>query len=298
MNLKAILLLFTLHFIAVQYSRTQSWVNTENRWHVQINCIGNFNSFEVHAFFLQDTMSYNGKIYLQMLETLDSTFKTATPTGNWYREENGKVYILNPQENQPERLIYDFNLTTGDTLRINRGAGEEVLIKVVMVDSVALENGRKHKRLIIQDASSFSDKTAQWIEGVGSDLAPLDTRNMFLSDCQDNMNCFYQQDELSYRWYTQSCSLLGQPVSVGKVKKLKGVKFYPTPTRDLVTVELDKDGQYLCRIFSPSGRKMFEQRLEVGKNLVSLKNFPAGIYLLQLQNFSTLQSTTVKVVKQ
>jgi hypothetical protein len=93
MNLKAILLLFTLHFIAVQYSRTQSWVNTENRWHVQINCIGNFNSFEVHAFFLQDTMSYNGKIYLQMLETLDSTFKTATPTGKWYREENGKVYI-------------------------------------------------------------------------------------------------------------------------------------------------------------------------------------------------------------
>jgi hypothetical protein len=69
-------------------------------------------------------------------------------------------------------------------------------------------------------------------------------------------------------------------------------------TRDLVTVELDKDGQYLCRIFSPSGRKIFEQRLEVGKNLVSLKNFPAGIYLLQLHNFSTLQSTTVKVVKQ
>ena len=142
MKAKLVFTLFLLIIYFIQYTNAQSFVNSTNRWHVLVSCTGSepFGGSEVLAYFFKDSTLINERIYLQMYKTLDTTFQTAIPTGFFYREENSKVYLF--REGFSERLIYDFNLRSGDTL----AASDELQIKVLSVDSITLNNGERRKR--------------------------------------------------------------------------------------------------------------------------------------------------------
>lgn len=304
MKVRLIFTLIMFVTITAKPMKAQSWTDTNNRWHIQVNCISNFNDSEVRAYFLKDSLLQNGKVYRQMYETLDTTFQTATPTGNYYREENGRVYTL--KQGVTDRLIYDFNLRTDDTLTIDGGAFK-LQIKVLSTDSVALENGSKRKRLIIQDNTPFSRKTTTWIEGIGSDQAPLDTWNMFVSDCQSNLRCFYQQNELTYQArfnnFPLGCDLYsGDPVSVDDLPALSEMRISPNPfatelylnTELLGTSELN--GDYTITVFDNQGRQMYQNNVSwINEIRIHTSNWSSGLYFLLIRSSNGMLSR--KLVK-
>lgn len=290
--MKLHLLMPVLCLCITQFSNAQSWVNSDNRWHIQINCIGTFNGFEVHAFFFRDTLLLNGKVYRQMYETLDSTFENAEPTGYWYREEMGEVYIFEPSTTNPERLIYDFNLEIGDTLTI-KDEFSGVPIEVVSVDSITLMDGSKRKRLTIENKTPFpiGNKTATWIEGIGSDIATLDTKNMFISDCQEGLNCFYIKNEWVYQRLFQSCKLTRGNVSTRNIQELKNLKVFPNPFTTELYLEatlLDdfkvKD-DYTVAIFDAQGKQLYHNQVTwVNKLRINTSTWHRGLYFLVIRS--------------
>lgn len=287
------LLAFFIFIINCWPTNAQSWVNPANRWHIQNLCTGSepFGGGEVLAYFLKDTLRQNGEVYLQMHKTLDTTFQTSIPTGNYYREKDNKVYLLQP--GSPERLIYDFNLTAGDTLTIDAGFFK-LPIKVIAIDSVILEDGSKRKRLTIQDNRPFEDRTAFWVEGIGSDLAPLDTWSMFISDCGSNLHCFYQQNELLYMAYPNdpySCVLRGETVSIKEITELKNIKIFPNPfSNDLyMDAELIKgfplNHDYTIIISDAQGRRLYQNKGNQINNFhINTTHWRSGFYFLIIQS--------------
>lgn len=296
-SLPLMLIFFTFH-----YSNAQSWVNTDNRWHIQLNCTGGgFGRSQVYGFFFRDSLTFNGKMYRQLYETLDSTFQDADSTGYWYREENDKVYIYEPQYSTPERLIYNFNLKVDDTLTIENGFSREQ-IKVVFVDSVTLMDGSKRKRLTITSNAPFTRDTAIWIEGIGSEVAPLDTKSMFISDCQESLNCFYLQNRWVYQRAFQSCTLYGDPVSVHDIPELADMKVFPNPFTtefylDAALLEGFKPpADYSIAVFDLQGKQMYHTEVAWVNDLrINTDTWRSGLYLLVIRSASGVLSR--KLVK-
>ncbi len=291
MKAKLVFTLFLLIIYFIQYTNAQSFVNSTNRWHVLVSCTGSepFGGSEVLAYFFKDSTLINERIYLQMYKTLDTTFQTAIPTGFFYREENSKVYLF--REGFSERLIYDFNLRSGDTL----AASDELQIKVLSVDSITLNNGERRKRLSIQDNSSYTDKTTTWIAGIGSEVAPLDTRAMFVSDCGSSLNCFYQENELLYQTSffgrPNDCTLYGEPVSVNEIPELADMQVFPNPftTELFLDAVLQKDfplkADYSVSVYDVQGKQMYHEKARWINNLrIETTTWRSGLYALVIRS--------------
>jgi len=69
---------------------------------------------------IKDTLMLNGKTYTQINGAL---------VNGYFRKENSKVYLYNLSSND-ESLLYDFSLTTGDTLSINIDGSDTVVTTV------------------------------------------------------------------------------------------------------------------------------------------------------------------------
>ena len=97
-----------------------------------------------------------------------------------------------------EVVLYDFSLGVGDSLLVQYYAGDSYYDKIIEVDSVLLQDGKKHKRLI---ASSY---TGSSIEGLGfAERSPL---FMFVQipTCENCVIrytniCCHVNDQLFYR---------------------------------------------------------------------------------------------------
>ena len=298
--IRYITLVFVLLQVNIHCSNAQLWANPENRWHVDINCLGPqpFGGSEVRAYFLKDTLRQNGEVYLQMHETLDTTFQTSTPTGTYYREEDNKVYSLEP--GRPERLIYDFNLTAGDTLTVAAGF-IDLPIKVVSMDSVILRDGTKRKRLAIQQNSPFARDTAFWVEGIGSSLTPFHTWNMFISDCGSSLSCFYQKDSLLYKFDENSiCNLgrpIGDPVNVQEISALASIKVFPNPFSDDLYVDVELmtgfllNHNYTLIISDAQGRQLYQHKLNQINNFrINTTHWQRGVYFVAIWSGNRISS--------
>jgi len=73
---------------------------------------------------------------------------------------------------------------------------------------------------------------------------------------------------------------------------------YPNPARDFVNIQLAQfpSEPVTVKIFNNSGKLLLSQRIGNNREKISLKSFPVGIYLLQLENGT--HKELVKVVKQ
>mgnify|MGYP000257924664 CR=1 FL=1 len=308
MKAKLFFNLFLLITIIAQHINAQSFVNRANRWHIQNTCTGSepFGGSEVFAYFLKDSILINGRVYLKMYKTLDTTLQTATLIGFFYREEDSKVYLF--RQGFSERLIYDFNLRIGDTLTIG-DESFDIQIKVVSTDSVTLNDGSKRKRLVIKNNRSTPEdnRTVTWIEGIGSEVAPLDTRVMFVSDCGSNLHCFYQENELLYQardffGFPLSCTLYGDPVSVDDLPELNGLKVFPNPfaTELFLDAALLGDFQlktdYAVTVFDNQGRQMYQSKVSWVDNIrINTSHWSSGLYFLVIRSANGMLSR--KLVK-
>lgn len=93
-----------------------------------------------------------------------------------------------------------------------------------------------------------------------------------------------------------------KPVSIvitgiQKNKSLEGVKLFPNPTKDFVTLSLaneNKDTRLL--LINSLGKVVLVQEASDATNTIDLRNYPTGLYLLKVQNGS--ESRVFKLIKE
>ena len=169
------LFLFTLVAllaVGLQAQTYHPFVERGKRWCVHGFSMGSDHTVTDYYFSPEkNPLERNGHSYEQLCaRTQDGNDK---PLG-WFREENQRVYMYNEEEDK-EVLTYDFSLKVGDRFEPEYGDFEHcevTKIDYLMVygDSLKVINFRG-----IDKTSSLSVLAkGRWIEGIGSEMNPLD----------------------------------------------------------------------------------------------------------------------------
>jgi len=77
-----------------------------------------------------------------------------------------------------------------------------------------------------------------------------------------------------------------------------GIKLFPNPAKDAVTIELEKATDYRLLLFDLKGKVMVEKILNTKSSVISLADFPSGNYLLELKNLSAGTIVAGKLTKE
>jgi hypothetical protein len=80
--------------------------------------------------------------------------------------------------------------------------------------------------------------------------------------------------------YSNSLTIRANAAGMGNIAALPGVKVYPNPANDYVTIE-GADGATAV-IYNGLGQRITELSLESRKQVIDMRALPANMYILQL----------------
>ncbi len=303
------MLLFSMSF---SYLSAQKWVNLDNRWIITACCTGGGfgqGSFYQAAFF-KDSVFINDHYYFQLYTSIDSLFKIVKPTNAYYREKNGIVYYLDKYGN-PEEVMYNFNMTKGDSMINNTGSNIiKDVFKVLSVDTIELLNGEKRRRWSIQNKRIFttglvdtSKRAMHWVEGIGSvEVATFYPKYMFFFDIFEVFICYSFKEQCAYCAYKGDCpNILGPrlgPDRTQDITSLTSFQLLQNTGDGNIRFNLDAPGHYRCQVFDVIGRPLQSPLVSQGVNNVSLTDSPKGIYILHIYDLENQQQMGLKVLRQ
>jgi hypothetical protein len=200
----------------------------------------------------------------------------------YFREENKKVFCrLSPD--QPEFLMYNFDLEIGDSVSLPGNA----VGFVEEADSILIGT-EYHKRYSIQ---CYELHTGHFIEGVGSDQG-LMYFNIPQFDIWGNLYCFSLNDTI-YKTDGTGDTYPGdcwQYIGISETSA-ELMEIYPNPVRDFIHLKYDKD----CRIelIDLTGRQCRQST----SNSIYVKDLKQGIYFLKVYSLKGRLLNQFKIVK-
>lgn len=279
---------------------SQKMISTDNRW--RFYQPGDFSGYGrgYYAIFFKDSVEIDGKFYLQAYAPTDSTFQKVTATSRFYREEKGKVYQFH-ESLQMEELLYDFNLSPGDSITYGYPNFFSVTVKVLAVDSVKLLDNTKRKRLTIYNPKYPLNKYTYryWIEGIGGEFQTFSPGLMYISDGGSSLSCFFHKEEYLYGDYEGKCPGKLGPIVIDdtkEIKPLQGVKLLQNLGDGNISFRLENPGRYQCKVYNSLGSLLQTQIARQGDNFISATNLPKGIYVLQIYDLENQRQKTFKLL--
>ncbi|MBR9922421.1 MAG: T9SS type A sorting domain-containing protein [Bacteroidetes bacterium] len=291
-----LLLLLTTALLLSLPSTAQTFVNETNRWH-NANCCFNFSSgmitCQTKAYKFDGEIEIDGKLYRELLENEITDTTVFTGTGDFYREQDNKVY-LRPLNSPDEYLIYDFTLEDGDTILLEYGFSM-LELEVLELDSIYLNSGEARKRWTLKRTNNTSGSEATIIEGIGSTYSPLSPINMFSLDCWNEHRCYYVNDILEFYADAGDCTLF--TVNTASIQNRNPPTVFPNPVSSSIHIELpDHTTNLQVELRDLQGRIVLQRQRLNQDNTLNLEQLPKGVYFLILfENSKNID--TVKVVK-
>ncbi len=192
--LTTILLVFALGGIAQTYYPLIQEANTRQKWNVvYIASNENYpNDYFTEIQSIRDNINLDGVDY--KLVWTESVYDSKRIAGA-VREEDKRVYFRKKieQNYQDEVLLYDFNLTVGDTVTVN-WMGQQLM---VLEESEVEINGTMRRQLGL---ASYSDEAKEvgeyWIEGVGSTYGFLNSGYEGWTGAFVHLLCYHKNGNL------------------------------------------------------------------------------------------------------
>ena len=191
-----------------------------------------------------------------------------------------KVYLF---YGSSDTLLYDFNLSVGDTLPISfNNPGNNNI--VTSIDSVFIGNNYRKKFHIGSYASI--------IEGIGCDEGLLDYIGGWF-EAGSALHCFHQdnlsyiiRDTIGFGYVTDStydCNLdIGIPIITNK----ESITIYPNPATTTLTLHLQlsiPNSQFI--VSDITGREIFHQAINNSiQTTIDVSDWSNGVYIYQLTN--------------
>ena len=242
----------------------------------------------------------NNRLYTKLcLETGDTLHPVITGIGG-IREADKKIYyrgrtITGWNSDIEELKLYDFNKTTGDTIRHDT-QGTNVS-KIISIDSVLIGNTYR-KRYAVSNVHS-SIPTDYIIEGIGSvmnsllgQVSPIPTCGSFYW----RHICFRQNGvQLYLNPEMQECFPARLLASVKTQKSESGLWVHPNPFIDKLTIRIPENSQKLnYRLVDIFGKVCAAGSLYTSETTIDTR-LKAGLYLLQITGSNANIISSVKV---
>ena len=291
------LIFITLVLLSHLSLNAQSFVNSSNRWFIDDCC---FDPYEpsnedciTHCYQFGDSIMIDGLEYRPLLTTSTGSI---FPFGKYYRESEGKVY-MKYHWNGEEYLIYDFNVYEGEKIELSVNSFDRTYI-VMAIDSLELLSGEKRKRLEIREDFP-NGRTTFWIEGIGSELAPMNPAYSFTFDCWIDLNCFSQDsvEQLHLKQcYVSNCDL---STSTSAALTLPAIQLYPNPVKDHLIIDYQGNGGIQgIGLFDLYGNSFpIDNRNLWGRQEINTSHLARGIYFINIRfrNGETQLSKFIKI---
>ena len=259
--------------------------------------MGAYDDYDYHQFISGDTL-INGKMYHKIYKSgnagsgcmsgpsCNSYAKTSyyqNKLTGYFREDASK-HIYAP--GQPtEELLYDFNITVGDTIKNSSGTpldcfkSPQYYLKVASIDSVLI-GGVFHKRFNIDriDAGSSTFYTSI-IEGVGATTGLFSLRTSYCNLYYSQLLCFMQNNITVYP-DGQSCNL-AVVSGINELSFQKSVIVYPNPGKGEFTFKgLDKENK--IELYDNTGRLTYQTICTDVIQTITLNDKAIGIYFYRI----------------
>lgn len=201
---------------------------------------------------------------------------------------NKKVYAY---VNGNDSLIYNFDLTIGDSLfsTIGNGWGPDITI-----DTIYNDNYYGVTRKVFATKDTFGNIQRKLIEGLGSEYG-------FIAYSYDSgfesgtfTNCIKHNGVTLYGDSTVTCDL---PLAITNIQQDIKVKVYPNPACDNIIIEFDKNITSNCRIELKTvyGTTVIKKERKFSNEIIDIENLPSGIYILAIANSDKVY--TQRIVK-
>ena len=214
----------------------------------------------------------------------------------WFlREQGGRFYKITPT-NHDERLLFDFNLSIGDTAYINENYNGAWVVQDVAFMPIG---GSMHKAFHL--AKSNEPEGFFLIEGVGSSRGffsgatppccngePL---HESVLNCYSNSEGLFVVEELPGYCEAELVSAAGRQAQYG-------IRVFPNLIREekVLTVDgLPAAGKPIYRLASLGGKGVRSGSIE--GNRIDVSGLPAGVYYLSIMDSQGNFLHTEKVVK-
>ena len=242
----------------------------------------------------------NGKTYIQVFELFhhnnDSSYNVDPSTSpaqyiGAVRDSNKQVFGFS-QHDSVERLLYDFNLSIGDS--VSYYSGWDFLqgpYKTYLhsVDSVLMNFPSPHYRKRYNYGSNII------IEGIGSlgGFSILRTTVAELVCVRDKNTDVYKAP-----FYADSCSCFTEMIlSQNEIIDFSTISIFPNPSQSNFMIDLSKIiGETNISVFDYSGRVIIDKEpVYNSKHKINISNEKAGVYFVRITIEG--QSTVKKLIK-
>jgi len=206
-----------------------------------------------------------------------------------FREDTSlrQVFFVNHNDSS-EQLLYDFNLSVGDTVKGflgNQGVQgcSSTDVTVISMDSVLVGNSyRKRWQL-----SYFF---IEIIEGIGSTRGLLDPVCEIIDGPEINLYCFSINDSVLYPSSTQVCDFISSIGANDRAAENR-ISISPNPFHTSARVEIKNSQSKInyaeIRIYNSMGVHVrFEKGISLDSYVLSRGSLPDGLYFYELSTLN------------
>lgn len=258
---------------------SQSFLQENKTWNV-VECM-NFSGCGTRSFRIIGDTTIGQVDYKKLYSTNDTTFTNWNLYGAM-RENNNQVFIYNSYLDS-EELLYDFNLTVGDTFStiVNTPDYIDCSIDIVVssIDTVILENNEPRQR--------FTFSGEQWISGVGSLYGLIYVGvDQCIFDMYYDLSCCHENEELVFRSPNFDNCLINT-VGLNENSTQISHSVYPNPFTQTTVLNFNYSSSqtYRLQIINSTGQVVMKiNQINSGKIEISGNELNSGIYFYLLTN--------------
>jgi hypothetical protein len=226
--------------------------------------------------FIGDTIIEN-RTYTKMYSSIKQDRSDWKLSSLWREDESEKIFWK--YHNTGEELLYNFNLTVGDTIKNSRVPADAI------VDSVVVKPfGSVNKKYLYLHLIDVPSHILTWVDGVGSLFNPNVPDDFWVTGGTSKLICFEENGVLVYHnpeyndcFFTSSANI-NYPTGEFKV--------YPNPILGELFVELNSmiDESFTLEMYTAKGERIKSECLQGGSNQHSIdaSSLKSGIYILRL----------------
>jgi hypothetical protein len=296
-----IVCLYVLLFLSTNLFAQNNYLEDNSNWRINSqcaisSCTGQFGPCIIetdYTYFINGDTIVNSHIYKKL-------FIHGFVTHNWFspspvpsccqgayffydsinhvallRDTLKKIYIIDSLGN-PETLLYDFDLTIGDTIPLTYNNYDST-ITVIAIDSISVFGLYRKRFELSNNANSQS-----LIEGIGHLRGFIEPLNIIL-ECGFDLICYSISDS-AYFPFTTNCNNNNQILDIDLLKFQ--VKLFPNPVDNNINISSESNHLFFSsyNIINAYGQSvLFKNALSTAEINIDVSKFIRGTYFLQLK---------------
>jgi hypothetical protein len=281
-------LIFFVIFNICKSQKYEPFINGAKQWKCAVQlAITLKNVNENNEYFELKINYFSGDTIIDDLKYSKSYIKTVTPnstdtttllTSYYFTEDtiSQKVFMTDPFSNDTNRLLYDFSLNEGDSVKTYIAGNIYRNGKVKKTDSIYLTN-RFLKRITFTDG-------IEWIEGIGSTENVEYPSNGNLICVKENNDVLFLDSLLFQNCDTAFTELPPTGVDDNRldISSYK-INIYPDPVNQssVLTIEAEDKQPFGIEIFNGTG-VLVRKEYFVGQYPIGTLNLKNGYYFCRV----------------